>query len=183
MLVTALLNRSSALVRSIHILASTAPGFDTSYSDPELPCSIWVSLPAGERHAEFRLAESILHEAMHLQLTMLENEVPLIDNAGATGYSPWQGTERPIRGLLHGLFVFRVIDQWLEGFGPRDAGGEHELAYVFRRRAQISEEIGMVAQIGDSRSLTPFGRTFANWLLSTLRRECRPPEASLTPSH
>ena len=153
------------LVRSVHLLAGTKPDYDTSYSDPELPCSICVSLPTGERHAELRLAESILHEAMHLQLTMLENEMPLIGDADATGFSPWQDTDRPIGGLLHGLFVFRVIDQWLEGFGAGGAWEKRGAAYVSRRRIQIVKEIGMVSGLVDSPALTSFGRKFANWLL------------------
>ena len=176
-----LLEAVVTLVRSIHVLASTSPGYDISYSDPELPCSIYVSLPTGERHAEFRLAESILHEAMHLQLTMLENEVLLIADADSVGYSPWQCTSRPISGLMHGLFVFGVIDQWLEGLGAGDTGGGPKLAYVARRRAQIAAEIGMVSQIADSPSLTPIGQKFANWLLGTLKRGSRPPEVNRLP--
>ena len=105
---------------------------------------------------------------MHLQLTMLENEVPLIRDTAATGYSPWQGTDRPINGLLHGLFVFRVIDQWLEGFGTSHIQGDHRYPYVLKRRAQIAEETRAVKRLGESPSLTQFGRKLANWLLAPL---------------
>lgn len=48
--------------------------YDVSHSTPVLPLSIFVSVPgADERHAELRLAESIIHEAMHLQLTFIES--------------------------------------------------------------------------------------------------------------
>ena len=151
------------LVRSIHLLAGTKPNYDSSFSDPELPCSICVSLPTGERHAQLRLAESILHEAMHLQLTLLENEVPLIADSNATGYSPWQETNRPVSGLLHGLFVFRVIEQWLEEF--ESGGARKERIYASRRRLQIVKEIGMLSGLAESPALTRFGRKFIHWLL------------------
>ena len=158
-----------ALVRVVHLLAEPRQDYDTSHSDPDLPCSIFVSVPTGQRHAELRLAESILHEAMHLQLTMLEKEVPLVHNTTAIGYSPWQRTDRPVNGLLHGLFVFCVIDQWLGEIMDSGVFGEEEHMYITKRRVEIADEIAMVCRLGDSPTLTKFGRRFATWLLGIRR--------------
>ena len=46
------------LVRSVHLVESCGPGYDVSHSDPELPCSIFLSVPDGEQHVALRVAES-----------------------------------------------------------------------------------------------------------------------------
>ena len=153
-----------ALVRSVHLLEASGHGFDTSYSDPKLPCSIFVSVPTNERHAELRLAESIVHEAMHLQLTILENEMSLVDDIYSTGYSPWQDTDRPVSGLLHGLYVFCVIYQWLEKFRKGVVSGEDVDEYITRRQNEIAKEIATVTELQNSPALTEFGRKLVIWL-------------------
>ena len=153
-----------ALVRSVHLLEASRYGYDTSYSDPKLPYSIFVSVPTDEQYAELRLAESIVHEAMHLQLTMLENEMPLVDDIYSTGYSPWQCTDRPVSGLLHGLYVFCVIYQWLEKIRDSVGSGDDVNTYIHRRHSEIATEIAMVAQLQNSQALTKFGRKIVYWL-------------------
>ena len=153
-----------ALVRSVHLLEASGHGYDTSYSDPKLPCSIFVSVPTNERHAELRLAESIVHEAMHLQLTMLENEMSLVDDIYSTGYSPWQGADRPVSGLLHGLYVFCVIYQWLEKVRNGVVSRVDIDEYITRRQIEIAKEIAMVTQLQNSSALTEFGRKLVFWL-------------------
>lgn len=100
------------LVRSVHRVAPKAPGYDLSHSEPGLPFSVFVSIPAGEPSDAMRVAESLLHEAMHLQLTLIERHAPLITGEGEA-YSPWQQCVRPIQGIVHGLYVFGAIDDWL----------------------------------------------------------------------
>lgn len=148
------------LVRSIHPLVAEGAGFDTSHSDPELPFSIFVSLPVGECDAAVRLAESILHETMHLQLTLIEGWRPLVADPDATGHSPWMTTDRPVQGLLHGLFVFRAIDQWLDLLANR----HHDPStarYADRRRCEIAAEIAQVGHLASSGALTPRGARLA----------------------
>ena len=58
------------------------------------------------------MAEAIIHEAMHLQLTLIENEVLLIKNKSYTEFSPWTKSTRPIHGLFHALYVFSIIKNW-----------------------------------------------------------------------
>lgn len=161
-----LIDAMRLLVRSIHRLESKGPGYDASHSDPALPFSIFVSLPVGERFGALRLAESMLHEAMHLQLTLLEHAGPLVHDELACGYSPWQQTERPLGGLMHGLFVFRVIDQWLRALAARRSDDTDVLTYAMRRRHEISQEIASLGDITASPALTEKGkRLVAAWLL------------------
>jgi hypothetical protein len=152
------------LVRSVHLLNANE-GYDISHSEPALPFSIFVSLPNRERHATLRLAESILHEAMHLQLSLIEKREPLTNNNTATGYSPWQNVERPIAGLVHGLYVFTVIDQWLARVSTTTRMDCDDVKYVERRRREIATEISALDELGSSPALTIFGRRLVDYLL------------------
>lgn len=99
------------LVKSIHVLSQKDSEIDTSYSHPNIPFSIFVSVCEDDSLlSSLRVAESIIHEAMHLKLTLIENITPLIKpNSKEMFYSPWRDEPRPIRGVLHGLFVFKAI--------------------------------------------------------------------------
>ncbi len=104
----------SSVVKAIHPLQALRD-HDVSHSTPELPFSIFVSIPANdERDVSLRVAESLIHESMHLQLTLIDLNAPLVADDRANGYSPWKEEVRPVTGLLHGLYVFAVIHQAFE---------------------------------------------------------------------
>lgn len=93
---------------------SAEPGYDVSHSQPIWRDRIFVSFP--ERDDEvgaLRLAESVVHEAMHLHLTNEEARAPLVATMSETTYSPWRGTDRAVQGVLHGVFVFSCIHHFL----------------------------------------------------------------------
>ena len=97
------------LCRSLHVLVASGPDFDVSYSDPSLPFSVFVSCPpATECNRVERLAENIMHEALHLQLTLVESKESLvIHKAGETPvFSPWKNECRTVRGVMHAVYVF-----------------------------------------------------------------------------
>ena len=150
--VDGLVDTVGLLVRTVHLLEAPI-GFDVSHSDPELPFSIFVSLPQpGEPDGVARLAEAIVHESMHLQLTMIELHLPLIADDLKCGYSPWKQEVRPISGLLHGLYVFAVIHQVCE----RSVGSQEEwIRYGQRRRAEIEKEVATLPE--RPRGLSPIG--------------------------
>ncbi len=95
----------ASLARILHVIQVEDDDFDKSYSEPDLPFSIFVSVPEARRSdATLRVAESIVHETMHLQLTLVERRVPLVNPASeAQFYSPWRGTDREASGVLHAL--------------------------------------------------------------------------------
>lgn len=153
------------LVRAIHRLDAEAD-YDISHSDPALPYSIFVSIPSPGATGAVRLAESILHEAMHLQLSLIEAEVRLVTDDDQRAWSPWQARDRPAQGLLHGLYVFAVIFAVLERFEdapPKVApdadtpiGNEQPFRdHVRRRRRQIAEEVRTLTDF--AASLEPAG--------------------------
>lgn len=148
----------TALVRAVHLLDGPGEGIDLSHSDPSLPCSIFLSLPVGEPHAPLRAAESVLHEAMHLQLTLLEAEKPVVRPSASTLYSPWQQRQRPVSGLVHGLYVFAVVDAYLVALLAQLGRERGTADFARKRRAEIAAEIGEAAAVAGHQDLTPFGR-------------------------
>ncbi|WP_426409236.1 aKG-HExxH-type peptide beta-hydroxylase [Bradyrhizobium ganzhouense] len=153
------------LVRVIHIVRPPDPAYDVSHSDPQVPFSVFVSLPEDEtERGRLRLAEEILHEAMHLQLTLLEGHTPLVKRPEAARYSPWKRMARPIQGVMHGLYVFGVIDAFLEVVeGSCDSQTIH---YVRDRRAQIAEEVTEATSPVFREDLTDVGTLLLNAIVA-----------------
>src|SRR5262249_37575713 len=69
--------RIAAYVEAVHLVHAD-PEYDVSHSEPRWPARIFVSLPGrADRVGTLRLAENVIHEAMHLQLTAREIQTPL----------------------------------------------------------------------------------------------------------
>lgn len=154
------------LARSLHALNVDDPQMDVSYSDPEVPFSVFLGIHEREVPDEpLRLAEAVLHETMHLQLSLIEDVVPLVSGATERWSSPWQGRPRPAQGVLHGLYVFRAVEEFLRA---RRAGGLDgaDDRYVERRLRTIAEEIAEAAAVVGSADLTDAGRALASRLVA-----------------
>lgn len=138
-----------SVAKSIHPLRAPRD-YDVSHSIPELPFSVFVSIPGkDERDASLRVAESLIHEAMHLQLTLVDSIEPLAVDDRASGYSPWKEEVRPVTGLLHGLYVFAVIHQALGILmGVRDDWRP----YCHKRSSAIEGEIASLPEKADGLS-------------------------------
>lgn len=166
----ALVASVASLSLVLHVLVSEDDDYDISHSDPSLPFSVFLSVPATRRaDGPLRVAESIVHETMHLQLSLLERIVPLIDPtvSAPQTFSPWRGTFRDAAGILHALYVFRIIDQ----FWARVASQERNavtVGFANARRAQIEREIREVAGFQHCVSLTRAGRTLVGQLLENV---------------
>lgn len=156
-----------SVLAALHVVRPEGPEYDVSYSDPDLPFSIFVGI---DRHpaanGPLRLAEGILHECMHLQLTLIEGAVPMVAGTGDRLHSPWQDRMRPVQGILHGLYVFRVIQDFHRSLLEDGRLTEAETTYLGRRIAGIEEETASVRELAGSRDLTPEGRELAALLLA-----------------
>lgn len=105
----------SYLTASLHLIKPEDDVFDISFSLPDIPFSIFVSVPSKRMDNDaLRVAEAILHEAMHLQLTFIELCVPLVIETDEKYFSPWKNEYRHPRGVLHAVYVFCVIEQFFE---------------------------------------------------------------------
>lgn len=126
------------LIEVVHLL-DAPDGHDVSHSTPALPFSVFISVPRqNESDGAIRVAESLLHEAMHLQLTLLEAESSLTSSPELDAYSPWKREARPVLGILHGLYVFAVVH---EALGALDDPGHDRHSYCRARRATIQDEV------------------------------------------
>jgi HEXXH motif-containing protein len=155
-----------SLAKILHVLVAHHDDYDVSHSDPGLPFSVFLSVPATPRAVNpLRVVESLIHETMHLQLSLLERLVPLVERSGAGPrfYSPWKGTEREAGGVLHALYVFRVIERfWARVLSARPDATS--VRYAASRREQIEHEISAVAGFRRCAALTPAGRELAERL-------------------
>ncbi|WP_375458497.1 HEXXH motif-containing putative peptide modification protein [uncultured Enterovirga sp.] len=155
-----------ALLSALHVLRPEGPEYDVSYSDPAVPFTIFVGIhPRAGAYGDLRLAESILHECMHLQLTLMESVAPIVVDGGERMHSPWQGTSRPILGILHGLYVFRAIQNFHRALLNRGAMTSDECRYLERRIDVIENEAQSVQGLTGSRDLTAVGQRLASRLL------------------
>ena len=157
----------AGLCRSLHVLLAADVDFDSSYSDPCLPFSVFVSCPLKmEPNRVERLAESIVHEALHLQLTLAENDQPLVIDAPEPQlvFSPWKNEQRTMRGLVHGVYVFGN----LRHFWQRICAHRTERSsFAETRIEEIDSELAAVKDLAANPALTAIGRLLASLLLAS----------------
>ena len=157
----------TALCRSLHVLVAAARDFDASYSDPCLPFSVFVSCPlTTERNRVERLTENLVHEALHLQLSLVESVDALIVEAsdGETILSPWRNEPRTVRGLLHAVYVFGNLRCFWRSIA---ASRQDSSTFAEWRIETIDKELADAIHLLKSRSLTPTGRQLAKSFLAS----------------
>lgn len=154
------------LVRSVHLIDAGDDDYDVSFSEPHIPFSIFVSVPKVSSITNtLRLAEAIVHEAMHLQLTLIEKFVPLAHETQLRIFSPWRGEFRSVRGVLHALYVFRVIVRFLESLLSVRIHQASSLEYIRMRRGEIYLQINQIRSLRDCSGLTVAGASFVRRLM------------------
>jgi len=152
--------------RSVHVLLPPTQGVDVSCSEPSHPFSIFVSCPpVTEEDRVERLAENVAHEALHLQLSLVERLDPLVGEIPREEpvYSPWRGEGRTVRGLLHAVYVFgnlRFFWGRVASIHPRSA------SFARVRIETIDREMIAASHLLESPSLTPAGRRLATSFLT-----------------
>ena len=154
------------LVRVCHLIKPEDDDYDVSYSDPQVPFSIFVSVPQRRRTNDaLRMAESIVHEAMHLQLTLIEHATPLVHPSDERYFSPWKGAYRSPQGVLHALYVFRVIAQYLERLLELPGWSLSSIDYMSHRRREIALQVPEIATFKGNPTLTALGSRFVQRLV------------------
>ena len=156
------------LVRCAHLLKAPSPEVDCSYSRPDLPFSVFLSVPdRGARARIERVTEALVHETMHLQLSLVERRIPLVEptRAGAVAFSPWRGGERNVRGVLHALHVFVVVQRlWRHAVQRKPCGLDREFAVA--RVGAIRDEVAGTRHLAASPGLSREGRQLVSQLLA-----------------
>lgn len=160
----------SNLMASLHLIKPEDDDFDISFSLPDIPFSIFVSVPSKRMDNDtLRVAEAILHEAMHLQLTLIEQCVPLVIETDEKYFSPWKNEYRHPRGLLHAIYVFCVIKKFFELLIERDFFKPCN-RYLTIRLKVISKQLKEVADFLSSQSFTGAGVYMSEYLLLVQRK-------------
>jgi hypothetical protein len=155
----------STLVACLHILQPEDDDFDISYSLPNIPFSIFVSVPSKRMENDvLRVAEAILHEAMHLQLTLIEQFVPMIVETDEKYFSPWKNEYRHPRGVLHAIYVFRVIKQFFELLIKQNISSL-SIQYLSKRCDVISRQLAEINDFVTCLYFTEAGNALINRLL------------------
>lgn len=157
----------ATLVKSIHIIKLADDDYDVSFSEPHLPFSIFVSVPRQRSEVySLRVAEAVVHEAMHLQLTLIELILPLIKSRSRQYYSPWRGEFRDALGMLHGLYVFCVVNEFLRAMQTQASLESDALFHVKRRRSEIHDQVRCIQSFETSKDLTEVGLEFVQRILA-----------------
>jgi HEXXH motif-containing protein len=149
----------SSLVDQLHLLRADA-GYDVSHSEPRWRSRIFVSLPdRSDDVGALRFAEGIVHEAMHLNLTLFEDRHPIVADLKGLMVSPWRTEPRPYQGVAHGLFVFACLRAYFNALRHWRLGTVS--GHIETRIAEISSEISSINLTELNCGLTPLGQTFA----------------------
>ncbi|WP_439697398.1 HEXXH motif-containing putative peptide modification protein [Mucilaginibacter sp. AW1-7] len=161
------INCITSLVNCIQIIASEGPDYDTSYSHPNLPFTIFVSVCINnDNTSSLRVAEGILHEAMHLKLSLIQQHIVLIrSDLAETFYSPWRDEQRPLNGVLHGIFVFRAIQEFFKILNNNPSIDNRTRTQLSYRITDIYEEFKMLQNFDKCSSLTKDGANLSANLL------------------
>ena len=159
-----------ALIHSVHLLHIDDECRDVSHSDPDIPLSVFISVPSrATPDAALRVLESLVHEAMHLQLSLIERVTVLTPPTRQRLPSPWRAEPRPPNGLLHGGYVFTVIARAYSLLLSTRHLTAASRSYVSRRLSTIMTELDFAW-----RHLTPNVLTATGWLvLAHLQRARR----------
>ena len=163
-LVPSLHSTIAEFLRSVHILESIGVDYDVSHSDPCVPFSVFSSVPPATGMGRLRLAESIIHECMHLQLTIAEDVLPFVETPKVRLYSPWRQTLRPVGGVLHAFYVFTVVHEFFKALSLRKSLTSEESDFVRRRCRQIIIEAKQVPFFSSVGGLTDDGRSLMRYL-------------------
>ena len=157
----------AGMCRSLHLLKAPGCGVDCSYSDPLLPFSLFVSCPtATELNRAERLAESIVHEALHLQLSLVETIEPLVVDCREAEnlYSPWKGERRPAQGVLHGVYVFGNLRHFWARIGVQSSTSS---SFTEARVKEIDDELASLQGLANHTGLTETGRRIVKSLFGS----------------
>ena len=156
------------LVRCLHLLKAPSPEVDCSYSRPDLPFSVFLSVPdAGSPARVERSTEALVHETMHLQLSLVERRIPLIEPSRreTVAFSPWRNCERNVQGVLHALYVFVVVKKlWQRAVQRAPCGLDREFAEA--RVRSIGDEVARTHHLAASTGLSLEGRQLVRQLLA-----------------
>jgi HEXXH motif-containing protein len=151
----------AALIRCIALKPAYDDDPSSNVSVSELP-GAFVALRLGH---PLDLGDTFVHEAHHNRLFCMEERAPLFEGEQELGadatrhYSPWREDPRPVRGILHAVYVtVPVAHYWREVLASGEARGPLAGYALDRaRRSQLQLAIG-TEQLARLARFTPAGQ-------------------------
>jgi len=160
-LVPSLLSLVERSVAEVHLLSAEA-NYDISHSEPHWRSRIFVSTPERtDSIGALRFAESIIHEAMHLNLTNTEDITPLVSDFQSQMPSPWRAEARSIQGIMHGLFVFTCLTAFFRRILEAEFDQHACRAHIHTRLSEIQSQMALLDLMGLTPGLTARGAKLA----------------------
>lgn len=154
------------LVKSVHLIKPEFDDYDVSFSEPNIPFSIFVSLPQQNNEINvLRVAEAIIHETMHLQLTLIQQLTQIFIDNKTQYFSPWKEEFRNPEGILHALYVFRIIEEFFKKYSHNRNFNAKLLNHLQTRQREIEKQISEIESFALCPDLTNVGRNFTKRLL------------------
>lgn len=153
-----------SFVHEIFLLHVLDDEFDVSHSEPWWPNRIFISIPRPSPVQDIRVAEAIVHEAMHLNLSAVERLIPLVSDR-RTLKSPWRSEPRPAVGVLHGIYVFCCISRFFGYLQARLPLQESPKRHVVRRQVEIAAQLDSIDYCSLRTSLSSTGASLLDDLL------------------
>lgn len=136
--------RINFCVKEVVILQAPGAEYDVSHSEPQWPNRIYISVPGQSLIQDLRVAEAIVHEAMHLNLTLFERIADVFQAPNKLLYSPWRDQDRPASGVLHGVYVFSCVELFFRTHVLPLEVLNTRLDFLSERIAQIRQDISRV---------------------------------------
>ena len=139
-----------------------------SYTRADLTGVIFLS----EALDHVLLAEAVVHEFYHGVLNSILKTEPLFDETESTEtlYSPWRDDPRPLRGLLHAIYVFSGVARFYALSNNTLAQSEYAASARLRRSKLHPQLRCALAQVPMAK-LTPVGRQVIEEIASQVNAE------------
>ncbi len=160
------------------VAPKTPTGSYSNTTFSTLPGAMVLSVVANP----LEMADRIVHELHHDRLFCIEDLHPLLEQEGEDPgngeryYSPWREDPRPLRGILHGLYVYLAVGRfWLGIFQDKDmpdVPDDYPVVASERLRRILGQLDCAASQLESHAHFTPFGTGIFDQLrkdLGTLR--------------
>ncbi len=109
---------------------------------------------------------------MHLQLTLIEQLISIAIATDKKYFSPWKSEYRTPQGVIHALYVFRVIEDFFYNFSYNSNLDINLLNHAQTRRQEIESQISEIESFIFCPDLTEIGKNFTKQLIYKQRANC-----------
>jgi hypothetical protein len=164
-----------------YVPLNAPPNVHRSHTSSSLPGAIFLS----QSKNTVMSADAIVHEYAHNHLNDADKVCGLVTGDDPEiNYSPWRPDSRPMRGLIHGLFAFACVSEFLSLVERRMTGNEKE--FIRARRCLIAHRLHLALKQLDRERLTRFTcvladhiQDFSNALVEALQLDLQDPPAQI----